>query len=187
MTELEIANVVASGRLGRELDLAAVSKSNKLNSDSRIKNVEHNQKSGERVLVRFNAPSALGILSRKGACIITGAKSLEEVEKIKSIFLDALQNANIIPNHSIEDFAIQNIVFTATLAEYLDLNAVSILLGLENVEYEPEQFPGLVYRPEGTSCVFLLFGSGKTVITGGQSKEAARDALEFVKAELEDL
>ena len=187
MTELEIANVVASGRLGREFDLAAVSKSNKLNNDSRIETVEHSQKSGERVLVRFGTPSVLGILSRKGACIITGAKSLEEAEETKEIFLDALQNAKIISNCSIDNFDIQNIVFTTTLAESLDLNAVSILLGLENVEYEPEQFPGLVYRPEGTSCVFLLFASGKIVITGGKSKQAARDATEFVKTELEDL
>lgn len=185
MAELEIANVVASGRLGRELDLAAVSESPELNNDSRIGSIEHNQKSGERVLVRFNSSNSLVILSRKGVCIITGAKSLEEIEETKDVILHALQNAGIISDYSIEDFAIENIVFTTKIDDSLDLNAVSILLGFENVEYEPEQFPGLVYRPEGTSCVLLLFGSGKIVATGSRSEEAAQDAIESVKTELE--
>lgn len=185
MTEIEIANVVASGRLGLELDLEAVSKSQKLNNDSRIKSIEHNLKSGERVLVRFNPSETLGILSRKGVFIITGAGSLEKTEETKDVFLNALRKAGIIPNPSIDDFAVQNIVFTTSLGGPLDLNAVSIRLGFKNVEYEPEQFPGLVYRPEEASCVLLLFGSGKVVITGGQTKEGARDAIESVKTKLE--
>lgn len=184
MTEIKIANVVASGRLGLELDLAAVSESRELNDDSRIESIEHNLKSGELVLVRFNPSGTLGILSRKGVCIITGAESLEEAEETKDVFLDALRKAEVIPNLSINDFAIQNIVFTTSLGGSLDLNAVSIRLGFENVEYEPEQFPGLVYRPEEASCVLLLFGSGKVVITGGQTEEGARDAVESVKTKL---
>jgi transcription initiation factor TFIID TATA-box-binding protein len=187
MTKLELVNVVASGRLGRELDLAVVSESSELNNDSRVASIEHSQKSGERVLIRFNDLNSLGILSRKGACIITGAKSLEEMNITKDVFLNALQNASIIPDQSIEDFAIQNIVFVTTIDEYLNLNAVAILLGFENAEYEPEQFPGLVYRPEGTSCVLLLFGSGKVVVTGSRSKEEARDAVKSLKTELETL
>jgi transcription initiation factor TFIID TATA-box-binding protein len=184
MSELEIANIVASGRLGVELDLAAVASSEKLNQDSRIESIEHSQKSGQRVLVRFSDGPVLGILSRKGACIITGAKSYDRVSKTKEDFLGALHDAEVVPHEDIKEFEIQNIVFTTTLNEPVDLNALAIVLGFERVEYEPEQFPGLVFRPENTSCVILVFGSGKVVITGGRSEEEAKKAISKLKKEI---
>jgi transcription initiation factor TFIID TATA-box-binding protein len=53
-------------------------------------------------------------------------------------------------------------------------------LGIEKVEYEPEQFHGLVYRPDETNCVLLVFGSGKVVITGGRTAEENREAFEML-------
>lgn len=187
MTHLEIANVVASGRLGVELDLAAVAASPEFNNDSRIESVEHSQKSGQRVLVRFVNSDALGILSRKGACIITGAKSLEAVEQTKQDFLGSLYDSTIIPSKEISNFEIQNVVFTTTLDEPVDLNTVALLLGFEQVEYEPEQFPGLVFRPPDTPCVLLVFGSGKVVITGGKNESEAKNALKDLKKKISEI
>ena len=56
---------------------------------------------------------------------------------------------------------IQNIVSSGDLGATLNLNVIAIGLGLEDVEYEPEQFPGLVYRLDNPDVVILLFGSGK--------------------------
>ena len=53
-------------------------------------------------------------------------------------------------------------------------------LGLENIEYEPEQFPGLVYRLDDPDVVALLFGSGKLVITGGKKPEDAEEAVDKI-------
>lgn len=183
MSELEIANIVASGRLGVELDLGAVASSEKLNQDSRIESIEHSQKSGQRVLVRFFDGPALGILSRKGACIITGAKSYDGITKTKEELLGALDDAEVIPYEDIEEFEIQNIVFTTALAEPVDLNALAVLLGLERVEYEPEQFPGLLFRPDNTSCVILVFGSGNIVLTGIQSEKEATKQISKLRRE----
>jgi len=85
------------------------------------------------------------------------------------------------------EIKIQNIVASANLGRVLNLNAIAIGLGLENVEYEPEQFPGLVYRMAIPKVVILLFGSGKLVITGGKKPEDAEAAVEKVVIELDGL
>jgi transcription initiation factor TFIID TATA-box-binding protein len=85
------------------------------------------------------------------------------------------------------DIEIQNIVSSGDLDHVLNLNAIAIGLGLENVEYEPEQFPGLVYRLDDPDVVALLFGSGKFVVTGGKHLDDADDALRVIKDQLSDL
>ena len=82
---------------------------------------------------------------------------------------------------------VQNIVSSADLETTLKLNAIAIGLGLESVEYEPEQFPGLVYRLDSPDVVTLLFGSGKMVITGGNDPENAHEAIKTVATTLDEL
>ncbi|MGH2669960.1 MAG: TATA-box-binding protein, partial [bacterium] len=82
---------------------------------------------------------------------------------------------------------VQNIVASADLESELNLNAIAIGLGLERVEYEPEQFPGLVYRLEEPKVVVLLFGSGKLVCTGARRPEDAQRAVEKIRDELSAL
>jgi transcription initiation factor TFIID TATA-box-binding protein len=58
---------------------------------------------------------------------------------------------------------------------------------LEHIEYEPEQFPGLVYRLDEPEVVALLFGSGKVVVTGGTSPADAEAAVDVIVEELNGL
>ncbi len=69
----------------------------------------------------------------------------------------------------------------------LNLNAVALGLGLENIEYEPEQFPGLVYRIKQPKVVVLIFSSGKLVITGGKSPEDCVEGARIVRMQLENM
>ena len=85
------------------------------------------------------------------------------------------------------EIKVQNIVASADLGRGLNLNAVAIGLGLENIEYEPEHFPGIVYRMSSPKVVILLFGSGKLVITGGKKPEDAEVAVEKIVIELDGL
>jgi len=82
---------------------------------------------------------------------------------------------------------VQNIVASADLHSTLNLNAIAGGLGLENIEYEPEQFPGLVYRISDPKVVVLLFGSGKLVVTGGRKPEDAANAVDQIVEELKNL
>ena len=79
---------------------------------------------------------------------------------------------------------IQNIVATSDLGGELNLSEVAIALGLENVEYEPEQFPGLVYRIREPKVALLLFGSGKIVCAGARTIEDVSLAVDKVSKEL---
>ncbi|MDQ2052955.1 TATA-box-binding protein C, partial [Natronolimnohabitans sp. A-GB9] len=81
-------------------------------------------------------------------------------------------------------FSIQNVVCTGELNTEQNLNAVAIQLGLDRIEYEPEQFPGLIYRPQNHDCVLLVFGSGKVVITGCSDYNTASAAFDHLEENL---
>ncbi|MCK5260716.1 MAG: TATA-box-binding protein, partial [Thermoplasmatales archaeon] len=85
------------------------------------------------------------------------------------------------------EIVIQNIVATSDLGGELNLSEVAISLGLENVEYEPEQFPGLVYRIREPKVAMLLFGSGKIVCAGARKIEDVSKAVEKLSEELTSL
>lgn len=84
-------------------------------------------------------------------------------------------------------YDIQNIVCTAELNRSLNLSALAVGLGLEVTEYEPEQFPGLIYRPENTSCVVLLFATGRVVITGSANFEEIKNTHADVSDQISEL
>jgi transcription initiation factor TFIID TATA-box-binding protein len=69
----------------------------------------------------------------------------------------------------------------------LNLNAIALGLGLDRIEYEPEQFPGLVYRITTPKVVVLIFSSGKIVITGGKTPEDCEEGVRVLKNELENM
>ena len=75
----------------------------------------------------------------------------------------------------------------AALPRRLNLNNLTFHLPFDKVEYEPEQFPGLIYRLDYPKVVCLIFGSGKMVITGARHKDEILEAVQFIQDELADL
>ena len=75
----------------------------------------------------------------------------------------------------------------AALPRKLNLNNLTFHLPFDKVEYEPEQFPGLIYRLDYPKVVCLIFGSGKMVITGARTKSDLFEAVQFIQDELADL
>jgi len=73
------------------------------------------------------------------------------------------------------------------LGKYINLNKVVITLNVENIEYEPEQFPGLVYRIKDPKIVVLIFSSGKIILTGGRNLEDIRKGLDILERKLESI
>jgi len=80
---------------------------------------------------------------------------------------------------------VENVVAVATLDVSIPLD--KMLSKTERSEYEPEQFPGLVYRPEGLNVAALIFSSGKIVCTGARSPEAAKDAMMKVVRKIQEI
>jgi transcription initiation factor TFIID TATA-box-binding protein len=73
------------------------------------------------------------------------------------------------------------------LGKYINLNKVVITLNVENIEYEPEQFPGLVYRIKDPKIVVLIFSSGKIILTGGKNLEDIKKGLDVLEQQLESV
>jgi len=80
-----------------------------------------------------------------------------------------------------------NGIIEADLGSVINLNVIAISLGLDRVEYEPEQFPGLVYRIKDPKIVALLFSSGKIILTGGKNLEDIKKGLDFLEQKLESI
>jgi len=186
--DVDIVNIVASGRLDVELELASVAED--LAKQNGIESVEHSRRQGNRLLVHFDEFDALGIISPTCVYVFTGADSKTEVHQVKDILIAGLSNLDIISGEDllheeiIDPFTIQNFVLTASLERDLNLNALAIGLGLENTEYEPEQFPGLIYKPLTGSCTLLIFASGKIIITGVNSEDIAKEELDKLNDEI---
>ena len=175
---IEIQNVVASTGIDHELDLEAL--------DQDLVGADFNPDNFPGLVYRTQEPKAAALIFRSGKIVCTGASSVDDVHGAIDIVFDKLRDLGI-PIDDSPEITVQNIVSSADLGESMNLNAIAIGLGLEDVEYEPEQFPGLVYRMDNPEVVVLLFGSGKIVITGGQQPEDASAAVEKMIEELEGL
>jgi transcription initiation factor TFIID TATA-box-binding protein len=78
-------------------------------------------------------------------------------------------------------------VFVETLEFDVNLEALTIALGLENTEYEPEQFPAIIYRPPQFSLTLLIFSTGKVIVGGTIDRDEAESALRHLEKEITSL
>jgi transcription initiation factor TFIID TATA-box-binding protein len=79
-------------------------------------------------------------------------------------------------------FEIQNIVAKADLGVKINLNKLAS--SLEIIEYDPESFPGLTLKLKDPKATFLIFGTGKIVITGCKNVKVMKGACAKVEAML---
>ncbi len=174
---IKIENVVASTAIGHEIDLKHVTMA--IGGD-------YDPEQFPGLVYRTKDPRTAALIFRSGRIVCTGARCIADVSRGLDKVFNQLKSADIevIPDPEV---IVQNIVASADLGSVLNLNAICIGLGLENVEYEPEQFPGLVLRLNQPKVVVLLFGSGKLVITGGKKPKDAEEAVDYIVKELEGL
>ncbi len=204
---LTVVNVVASTRVAEELDLP----------DIAIQlNCEYEPEQFPGVVYRVQDPKLAILMFRSGRAVCTGGKNEENIhEGIRRMIVD-LRKAKI-DTWEMDDVEIevQNMVATyalhypedydgtarmddhvlkikegaplAGLPRKLNLNNLTFHLPFDKVEYEPEQFPGLIYRLDYPKVVCLIFGSGKMVITGARHKDEILEAVQIIKDELADL
>ncbi|MDG6255971.1 MAG: TATA-box-binding protein [Methanomicrobiaceae archaeon] len=175
---LKIENIVASAKVTDSLDLQMLS--------SRIPDAEYNKKRFPGVVLRMQDPKIAALVFGSGKVVLTGAKSIDSLSKGLEILGDKLRSLDVdIPEEL--TYKIQNIVTSADLGTPINLNKIAVGFNLDRIEYEPEQFPGLVYRLEEPKVVVLLFGSGKLIITGGKKPEDAKKAVQKILADLSNL
>jgi transcription initiation factor TFIID TATA-box-binding protein len=174
---IKIENVVASTGIGIEINLKQA---------LALEGADYDPERFPGLVYRTKDPKVATLIFRSGKIVCTGAKSIDEVHKGLENVFQSLRNIGIDVKGTPE-IKVQNIVASADLHSVLNLNAIATGLGLENIEYEPEQFPGLVYRLSDPKVVVLLFGSGKLVITGGRKLKDAANAVDRIVKELKSV
>ncbi len=180
MPEIIVENIVASTSFADKLDLDVIAQS--------LEEAEYEPEQFPGLVYRLSDPKTATLLFRSGKANCTGAKNVEDVKKTVDIIADKLRKLGIeVYKDKDLKIVIQNIVAISDLGTELNLNEVAMGLGLENVEYEPEQFPGLVYRIRDPKVAMLLFGSGKIVCTGARQTEDVSKAVEKLSEELTSL
>ncbi|MGM0510448.1 MAG: TATA-box-binding protein [Thermoplasmatota archaeon] len=177
--EVKVENVVASATIGESFDLDRVYEV--------LEGSEYDPEKFKGVIFRIKEKD-IGtsvLIFNSGKLVITGALDKDEIERTVDHMKELLgkEGFSVLDDPIVE---IQNIVATSDFGSTLNLNNVAISLGLEKIEYEPEQFPGLVYRMDEPALVMLFFGSGKIVCTGGKNIQNIKKGLEKVSKELID-
>ncbi len=173
--DIRIQNVVATASLDQKLDLIAIRKV--------FRNVEYRPKRFPGLVFRLKRPKTATLIFSTGKMVCTGAKSDKLARSaIRKVVKELKNNGIIILGKPI--IVIQNMVASAILHGLVDLEAAADVL--DNVMYEPEQFPGLIYRMGDPKVVILIFASGKLVCTGGKSAEMVDVAVVKLYGVLED-
>jgi transcription initiation factor TFIID TATA-box-binding protein len=167
--------MVASASLGTELNLQTLAVS--------LDGADYEPERFPGLVYRLKEPKTATLLFHSGKVVCTGAKSLDQVKLAIDKVVTQIRKAGISLD-SEPEITVQNIVATSDLGQKINLSIIAMTLGLERVEYEPEQFPGLVYRLDEPKVVMLLFSSGKIVCTGARIPQDVEAAVDKITEEL---
>ncbi|MBI4141919.1 TATA-box-binding protein [Candidatus Woesearchaeota archaeon] len=165
--EIEVVNIVVSASLGHDIPLEKMA--------ATLSNTEYNPEQFPGLVIRIKEPKTSALIFSSGKIVCTGARTMANVHESIRKIIKSLEKINV----KIKEFPevkIQNIVAAGSVG--MDLNLNVLAMKLDNTEYEPEQFPGLVYKLPDQKATFLLFSNGKIVCTGTKSEEEVHKVLD---------
>jgi len=173
---VKIENIVASATLNVRVPLEKIVE--------HLEGSEYEPEQFPGLVYRVKDPKAAMLIFSSGKVVCTGARSIADVKKaiakvtmmMKPLKLDVPKKYNI---------QIENIVASAQIPARLDLDKIAF--EMENSEYEPNQFPGLVFRMKDPKAALLLFGSGKVICTGIRKIEDVDYVMNFVFKKLKGI
>jgi len=174
--KIKIENIVASASLNVEVPLEKIV--------SKLEGMEYEPEQFPGLVYRMSKPRAAALVFGSGKIVCTGARNIEDVNTVFKKIISVIRSVGtkVPKNFKVQ---VENIVASAKLDGNLNLDTIAF--NLEDAEYEPEQFPGLVYRMKEPKVAFLLFGSGKIVCTGGRSVKDVDTALKKVYKKLREI
>jgi transcription initiation factor TFIID TATA-box-binding protein len=172
---VNIQNVVATGTLNQKVDLKAVAKS--------YPGVEYRPEQFPGLVLRLKRPKTATLIFSSGKMVCTGARSEKESRKAIMKVVKELKKVGIIILKK-PSFKVVNIVASASLYGKVELEKT--VVSLRHTMYEPEQFPGLIYRMNEPKVVILIFASGNLVVTGAKIEQDVYDAVHKLHESLEE-
>jgi len=177
--DFTIQNIVATSTLAieneKKIDLNEIMK--------KESGAEYNPERFPGLILRVKNPKATVLVFTTGKLVITGMKKAEEKDVVVKKVLKIIKKTGIKKINPTT--IVQNVVASGDLKNQIDLNMAAIVM--ENSMYEPEVFPGLIYRIKEPKAVILIFSTGKVVITGCKTKETVREIMIRVKKDVVEL
>lgn len=182
---IRIQNIASTANFGVRLDLKKIA--------LKCRNTEFNPRRFGAVIMRLREPRATALIFSSGKACITGLRSLHNVHLACKKFHYIIERVGFQPVQNF-DMKVQNIVGTADCGFPIRLEGL-VYAHSTFASYEPELFPGLIYRLLNPRVVFLIFVSGKVVITGAKKESDLSTALtklfpvllEFKKEHFDDI
>lgn len=174
MVEFKIANIISHADISNNLNLVDIS--------FRIGNVK-TKRNFAGVIYKTSDPKATILLFKTGKLVCTGARDFEDSKKAVNMLINDLHNAGIDIAHDI-DLKISNIVVSGEFNSELNLNKLLYAIGIDKIEYFPEQFPAAVYKMYDPKTVILIFSNGKFIATGSTSLDTIQNNLNLFEREL---
>lgn len=178
LTTLHTENVVTMTSVEQEIDIQVLAMT--------LEGSDYDPETFPGLICRFDEVAATMLIFRSGKIVGTGASNVSDAHDGHHVIFERLRDLGIEVSESPE-IDVTNIVSTADLGQEMNLAPLAIGLGLVNTEYEPEQFPGLIYRPDDSPVAILTFTSGKVVITGTTLEDTAERALVSYLSQLDEL
>lgn len=164
-----LQNIVATVNLNCRLDLKTIA--------LHARNAEYNPKRFAAVIMRIREPKTTALIFASGKMVVTGAKSEDDSKLASRKYARIIQKLGF--NAKFVDFKIQNIVGSCDVKFPIRLEGLAFSHGTFS-SYEPELFPGLIYRMVKPKIVLLIFVSGKMVLTGAKQREEIYAAFEAI-------
>jgi len=173
--DIAIQNVVASVTMEQTFNLVDIHKI--------VPNSEYNPKKFPGLCYRTKRPKSATLIFKTGKMVCTGTKSKKQaISTVNKVVKELKEYGIIISSKPV--VTVQNIVSSANLGKKIDVETAADLM--ENIMYEPEQFPGAVYRMNDPKTVLLLFSTGKIVITGAKKEKQVFEAVKKIRAILSE-
>ena len=175
---VKIENIVASATVKHRIELNSVVKA--------FPDAEYRPGRFPGLVFRLKKPKTSTLIFGSGRMICTGAASENEARRALRKLVKVLKEGGILIVGKPE-IKIVNVVATVNLGGSVDLlELYESERGMRGkIVYEPEQFPGLIYRMNDPKVVILLFSSGKLVCTGARKEEDVHKAVDNLRQKLE--
>lgn len=174
-SNLKVQNIVATTSLGKPVPLTKLARTQS--------NTEYNPEQFPGLVLRIKKPKSAVLVFSSGNLVCTGTKSIAQVKEVIDAVIKQIAKIGVKVTDK-PKITVQNIVASGSIDLTLNLNVLA--LTLENTEYEPEQFPGLVYKLVEPTATFLLFSNGKLVCTGTKNKQQLEDSMTQLNKNIKD-
>jgi len=174
---VHIQNVVVSASFQQKFDLLTIAKA--------FRNIEYRPDVFPGLVFRLKRPKTAILIFSSGKMVCTGAKNEKEAFSAVRKVARELRKGGI-KVYGMPEIRVTNVVASANLGGYIDLDELASKRSGGRILYEPEQFPAVIYRWENPKVVFLAFSTGKIVCTGAKKEFEIYEAVERFRSMLEE-